>query len=138
MYQKKLETDIRSPLEYGMKLLAGKWRSRIVCLIGGMGSMRFGELKAELVNISDGVLASTLNELIALELVEKCSISERTALSEYRLTEKGSSIIPLLQQLCRWSGAYYKSKNGITMGHCRQCDFFRQWSEEIEESDPEK
>ena len=28
MYQRKLEKDIRCPLEYGMELFGGKWNSR--------------------------------------------------------------------------------------------------------------
>ena len=30
MYQRKLEKDIRCPLEYGMELFGGKWTSRII------------------------------------------------------------------------------------------------------------
>ena len=30
MYQRKLEKDIRCPLEYGMELFGGKWNSRII------------------------------------------------------------------------------------------------------------
>lgn len=29
MYQKKLEKDIRCPLEYGLSVFGGKWKSRI-------------------------------------------------------------------------------------------------------------
>lgn len=30
MYQRKLEKDIRCPLEYGMEIFGGKWNSRII------------------------------------------------------------------------------------------------------------
>ena len=33
MYQRKLERDIRCPLEYGMELFGGKWNSRIICVL---------------------------------------------------------------------------------------------------------
>lgn len=33
MYQRKLEKDIRCPLEYGMELFGGKWNSRIICVL---------------------------------------------------------------------------------------------------------
>lgn len=27
---------------------------------------------------------------------------------EYSLTEKGKSVVPILQSICRWSGVFYK------------------------------
>ena len=32
-YKKKLDDDIRCPLEYGLTLFGGKWRSRIICVL---------------------------------------------------------------------------------------------------------
>ena len=32
MYQRKLEKDIRCPLEYGMELFGGQWNLRIICV----------------------------------------------------------------------------------------------------------
>ena len=63
MYHKKLDEDIRCPLEYGMNLLGGKWKSRIVCLIGSIGPMRFGELKTDLVNITDVCLCPFIPDI---------------------------------------------------------------------------
>ncbi len=31
-YKKKLEDDIRCPLEYGLAIFGGKWKSRIICV----------------------------------------------------------------------------------------------------------
>ena len=33
-YKKKLEEDIRCPLEYGLAIFGGKWKSRIMCTGG--------------------------------------------------------------------------------------------------------
>lgn len=33
MYQKKLDKDIRCPLEYGLEIFGGKWNSRIICVL---------------------------------------------------------------------------------------------------------
>lgn len=125
MYQKKRNEDIRCPLEYGVNLLAGKWKSRIICLLGNVRPMRYGELKANLLTISDGVLSSTLNQLIRMEMVRKSE--DQPGLAEYRLTEKALSLIPLLQGLCQWSGSYYNGKNDVVMTHCLNCEFYRQW-----------
>lgn len=31
-YQRKLERDIRRPLEYGLEVFGGKWKSQIICV----------------------------------------------------------------------------------------------------------
>ena len=41
MYQRKLEKDIRCPLEYGMELFGGKWNSRIICVLAALGTLRY-------------------------------------------------------------------------------------------------
>ena len=39
MYQRKLEKDIRCPLEYGMELFGGKWNSCIICVLSALGTL---------------------------------------------------------------------------------------------------
>ena len=35
-YKKKLEEDIRCPLEYELAIFGGKWKSRIICGTRGL------------------------------------------------------------------------------------------------------
>ena len=65
MYQRKLEKDIRCPLEYGMEIFGGKWNSRIICVLATLGTLRYSELRKEMGNITDAVLAAALKGLIA-------------------------------------------------------------------------
>ena len=65
MYKKKLEEDIRCPLEYGLSVFGGKWKSRIICVLAEKKVLRYSELRREMTNITDAVLAVTLKELIA-------------------------------------------------------------------------
>lgn len=102
MYQRKLEKDIRCPLEYGMELFGGKWNSRIICVLSTLGTLRYSELRKEMGNITDAVLASTLKELIANEIVLRKSYDEIPPRVEYSLTEKGKSVVPILQSICQW------------------------------------
>ena len=60
-YKKKLEDDIRCPLEYGLAIFGGKWKSRIICVLSANGKLRYSELRREMYNITDAVLAATLN-----------------------------------------------------------------------------
>lgn len=61
MYKRKLEKDIRCPLEYGLEIFGGKWKSRIICVLAAKDIMRYSELRTEMGNITDAVLAASLN-----------------------------------------------------------------------------
>lgn len=123
MYQRKLEKDIRCPLEYGLEVFGGKWKSRIICVLAAKEVLRYSELRKEMGNITDAVLASTLKELIASQIVTRRSYDEIPPRVEYSLTEKGQSVVPILQSICRWSGAFYKDDSENTMIQCRKCDY---------------
>ncbi len=115
MYQRKLEKDIRCPLEYGMELFGGKWNSRIICVLAALGTLRYSELRREMGSITDAVLASTLKGLIANGIVERRSYDEIPPRVEYSLTEKGRSVVPILQSICQWAGVFYKDAGETPM-----------------------
>jgi len=125
MYEPKLEKDIRCPLEYGLDVFGGKWNSRIVCVLAEKGVLRYSELRREMTDITDAVLASTLKELMANNMILRQQYTEIPPRVEYSLTEKGNSVIPILQSICRWSGAYHKEDCEMSMPQCRKCDFFQ-------------
>lgn len=59
-YKKKLEEDIRCPLEYGLTIFGGKWKSRIICVLSAKEKLRYSELRKELYDITDAVLSARL------------------------------------------------------------------------------
>ncbi|MCC8042794.1 MAG: helix-turn-helix transcriptional regulator [Oscillospiraceae bacterium] len=110
MYQKKLEEDIRCPLEYGLNIFGGKWNSRIICVLAGLGTLRYSEIRHEMGNITDAVLASALKTLIADGIVVRKSFDEIPPRVEYSLSEKGKTVVPILQNICKWSGRFTSRK----------------------------
>ena len=122
MYRHKLEQDIRCPLEYGLKIFGGKWKSRIICVLAAHNSLRYSHLRKEMSNITDAVLASTLKELIADNIVNRISFDEIPPHIEYFLTEKWQSVVPILQSICRWSDIFYKEDPNNCMTQCQKCD----------------
>lgn len=123
MYQAKFEKDIRCPLEYGLNVFGGRWKSRIICVLAHQDTLRYGRLKEEMTNITDAVLAQNLKELIADGMVRRTSFDEIPPRVEYRLTEKGLSVVPILQNICRWSRVYYKKKDEPHTAQCKKCDY---------------
>ena len=124
-YKKKLEDDIRCPLEYGLAIFGGKWKSRIICVLSVNQKLRYSELRKEMYNITDAVLAATLKDLIEDGIIERKSYDEIPPRVEYSLTEKGMSIVPILQSICGWAGIFYKEDTENEMVQCQKCDHHR-------------
>ncbi len=124
-YKKKLEDDIRCPLEYGLTVFGGKWKSRIICVLSAKETLRYSEIRKEMYNITDAVLAATLKDLIADGMVARKSYDEIPPRVEYSLTEKGGSVVPILQSICQWSDIYYKEDTENQMAQCQKCDYHR-------------
>ncbi len=123
MYQKKLESDIRCPLEYGLELFGGKWKSRVICVLNEKGTLRYSAIRKEMLNITDAVLAATLKELINDGLVTRRQYDEIPPRVEYSLTDRGLSVVPILQSICKWAGIFQRESNSNIMTQCQKCDY---------------
>lgn len=123
MYQKKLEDDIRCPLEYGLDLFGGKWKSRVICVLNEKGILRYSEIRKEMLNVTDAVLAATLKELIKDNIVSRRQYDEIPPRVEYSLTERGKSVVPILQSICKWAGIFQKENCTNIMTQCQKCDY---------------
>ena len=124
-HARKLEKDIRCPLEYGLDVFGGRWKSRIICVLGSMGALRYGQIRDELTNISDAVLSGALRGLMADGIVARKSFDEVPPHVEYRLTAKGRSVVPVLRQICAWSGMFYREVASDAPRQCQRCDYKR-------------
>ena len=122
MYQKKIAQDIRCPLEYGLDIFGGKWKARIICVLNEKKMLRYSQIRKEMANITDAVLAAALKEMIRDGIVERRSYDEIPPRVEYSLTEKGGSVVPILQSICAWSEIFYKNDSEQMLAQCERCD----------------
>lgn len=118
MYTPKLEKDLRCPLEYALGVFGGKWKSRIICALAMNSTMRYSQLRSELCNITDTMLANSLKELQDDGMVLRTQYNEIPPKVEYSLTEKGISVIPLLFEINEWGTRHGGSE---LMGICPGC-----------------
>lgn len=123
MYKPKLEKDIRCPLEYGLEIFGGKWKSRIICVLAEKETLRYSILRREMSNITDAVLAATLKELLADGIIIRRQFNEIPPHVEYCLTDKGKSVVPILQSICQWAGIYHHESNERSLPQCQKCDY---------------
>ncbi|MDO4555092.1 MAG: helix-turn-helix domain-containing protein [Lachnospiraceae bacterium] len=123
MYQKKLKEKIRCPLEYGLHVFGGKWKARIICILAVKKTLRYSEMRKEMGNITDAVLAAALKELMADHMITRKSYDEIPPKVEYTLTEKGRSVVPILLSISQWAGAYQKEGSEDAVVQCQKCDY---------------
>jgi len=103
--QQVQEYDIHS-IEYGLKSIAGKWKPEVIYALSNEKVLRYGELRRQVGSVSNPVLAKILKELAADGVISRHQYDVLPPRVEYELTAKGESVIPLLQQICRWSASY--------------------------------
>ena len=87
---------------YTMSLIQGKYKMFILYALMEYKVVRFNELKRYLKTISYKTLSSTLKELEADGLVHREEYPQIPPKVEYCLTERGQSLIPILDHMCEW------------------------------------
>ena len=91
---------------YTMSLIQGKYKLFILYTLGCYEIVRFNEMKKYIGEISDKTLSSTLKELEADGLIRRKEYLQIPPKVEYSLSEKGRSLIPILEEMCDWGEAH--------------------------------
>lgn len=87
---------------YTLSLISGKHKMVILYCLMEYHPVRFNEMKRYLGRISDKTLSQNLKELEADRLIERKSYAQIPPKVEYSLTERGASLMEVLDQLCIW------------------------------------
>ncbi len=91
---------------YTMSLIQGKYKMFILYTLMEFKIVRFNEMQKYIGSISFKTLSSTLKQLEADGLVNRKEYLQIPPKVEYSLTEKGESLIPILDQMCEWGGLH--------------------------------
>ena len=87
---------------YTLSLISGKHKMVILYCLMEFEPVRFNELRRYLKNISDKTLSTNLKELERDHLVMRKEYPQIPPKVEYRLSERGRSLMKVLDQLCIW------------------------------------
>lgn len=87
---------------YTLSLINGKYKMTILYVLAEFGVVCFNEMKKYIDEISYKTLSSTLKELEADKLVHREEYPQIPPKVEYSLTERGKSLIPILETMCDW------------------------------------
>ncbi len=101
---KKMEMESRSPACGLIERLGNRWTLLVLFTLRERGTLRFGELaRAVPGGISERMLAAVLRDLEETGLIGRTAYAEVPPRVEYRLTERGASLLPLLDALVAWA-----------------------------------
>ena len=92
-------------IEKVMEVLGGKWTFLIIKHLFD-GPLRFGELRKTLDGISPKTLSARLKELEEKEIVLRTAYLTVPPMVEYALTEKGSSLKPIIIAMKAWGAKW--------------------------------
>ena len=87
---------------YTLSLISGKYKMTILYALMEFGVVRFNELQRYIGTISYKTLSSTLKQLEADGLVHREEYPQIPPKVEYSLTERGRSLVPVLDLMCEW------------------------------------
>ena len=98
--------EVGCPIETTLRLIGGKWKPVLLDRLSAGGMMRYSKLARAVPAISPQVLAGCLRSLERDALIHRTVYAEVPPRTEYRLTETGESLIPILRAMSDWGAAY--------------------------------
>ena len=87
---------------YTMSLISGKHKMVILYCLMEFEPVRFNEMKRYLGKITDKTLSNNLKELEEDQLIVRKEYPQIPPKVEYSLSERGRSLMRVLDQLCLW------------------------------------
>ncbi|MDE7470093.1 MAG: helix-turn-helix transcriptional regulator [Paramuribaculum sp.] len=109
---KKFTRTEDCPIRNVVARFSGKWSLLILSVLSVNETTRFNEIGKAIPDISPKVLSETLKKLESDRLIERRLYAEVPPRAEYRLTDLGRSLIPLLVELVGWAIDNYDEITG--------------------------
>lgn len=106
---KKLVQDGSCPVATTISLLNSQWKILIMRELLLHPSERYSELQHSVAGISQKMLTQSLHEMTADGIVQRQVFPEVPPRVEYRLTELGQSMDPILKAMHNWGNQYLVS-----------------------------
>jgi DNA-binding HxlR family transcriptional regulator len=105
------------PINYTLALIGGKWKQAILFVIYQNEVIRYNTLKKALLTITHKTLSQQLKELETSGIVNRKQYNVMPPKVEYSLTEKGKTLIPILEVMAQWGEENRLIEENITAVH---------------------
>ena len=97
------------PVDAMLDVIGGKWKMPILWTLS-QKTHRFGELRRAIPDVTEKVLAQQLRQLEADGLVWREEFPEVPPRMEYSLTERGRTLIPVLNRVADWGAQHLSDR----------------------------
>lgn len=97
-----------------MEVLSGKWKFHILGTLMQSDRMRFMDLIREVDGIGAKMLSKELQDLEMNQLVSRTALDTKPITVEYKLTDFGKTLEPIIKEIADWGVQYRKSIYGKT------------------------
>lgn len=94
-------------IKYTLSVMSGKWKWIILWLLHRDNVKRYGEIKKDLDDITHKMLSQQLKELESSLLINRKEYNQIPPKVEYSLTEKGKTLIPILELMAFWGEEHH-------------------------------
>ena len=91
------------PIRNVLSRVGDKWSMLVLFTLENNSSQRFKELQRNIPDVSQKMLTATLKTLEGDGLILREAFPEIPPRVEYSLTEKGKSLLPLINNLISWA-----------------------------------
>ena len=101
-FEKRIMSLTDTPFGYTLSMIGGKWRLVILYWLVEYDAIRFNELQRKIGTITYKTLSTELKEMEADGLIIRREYPQIPPKVEYRLSEKGRSLLPIMEIMCKW------------------------------------
>ncbi|NCX82261.1 MAG: transcriptional regulator [Betaproteobacteria bacterium] len=99
------------PISSALDVLGDKWSLLIIRDLLIHGPRTYSEFLASPEHIATNILASRMNLLTSLKLIERTNPEATARNNAYQLTEKGAALRPVLEGLAHWAQTHLKDQH---------------------------
>jgi DNA-binding HxlR family transcriptional regulator len=100
------------PIRNVIDRFGDKWSLLVLYTLHTKGTLRFSQIYAEMTDVSQKMLSSTLKDLERDNLVSRKAYAEIPPRVEYSLTALGESLMPALEPLIDWASTHFQDVTG--------------------------
>ncbi len=98
-------SDYHCTVSVTLEVIGGKWKSLILWQLS-FKTLRFSQLQRRLQKVTQKMLTQQLRELERDGLILREVYAEVPPRVEYSLTERGRTVVPILELMCQWGRDY--------------------------------
>lgn len=94
------------PIRNVLSRFSDKWSLLVLCTLSDK-TMRYGEIKKAIPDISQKMLTNALKNLEEYHLIKRKAYAEIPPRVEYSITDMGKSLMPAVQIMINWAQEHF-------------------------------